>query len=314
VRRSTNMKTLGELTLLLVVLVSNASHVSATTITGLKDGDPKTATKAPYTVSLKPTPVEHLDGPTDDDLKRLKDREAARRGTGRWTFAKGDAAPGTFEILQYAAFIAGDLGGADFVVLYDDGVAAARTDYSWIQIARPEDWGRFDNKTSVDALFSNFPFYSNDTPITLPTALTPPAQSWVNPGAIFKDATNYPQQKIQNPAGGGKIKAGDLMFTDEPFCSLTCADKDGHAQDIFDLFLVEFAWNNKGGNNAGGTVTIRDGMRWGVEITCDDEGDDACNVPEPPRVGLMLFAIVALAVGVRRSTAEVGAPPGQSDT
>jgi len=288
--------------LLFGALVSDVSHVAAATITGIKDGNPTTATKAPYTVSLTPTPVEHLDGPTDDDLKLLRDREAARRGTGRWTFAKGDAASGTFDILQYAAFIQGDLGGADFVALYDDGVATPRTDYSWIQIGRPEDWGRFDNKTFVDALFPNFPFYSNDTPISLPTLLTPPPESWKNAGAIFKDTTNYPQQRIQNPAGGGKIKAGDLMFTDEAFCSLTCANKDGHAQIMFDLFLVEFVWNNKGSNNAGGSVTIRDGMRWGVEISCADEGDGECNVPEPPRVVLVLFAIVALA-GARRSTA-----------
>jgi hypothetical protein len=310
----------------LLLLLGSPAPSHAALITGITAGDPKVVTQGKYTVSLKPTPVEHLTGPTDADLALLNAREGRRpgrnkRNAGTWTFEKGQAAaPGTFEVLQYAAFIDGDVGGADFVVLYNDGLEAVRTKYNWVQIARPDDWGRFGSTTSVDATFNNYPFYGELTPPNLPGLLTPNAPGNPrNPGSIFKDAVNFPQQKLQNPAGGGKIKAGDLLFNDEPFCSLSCSHKDGHAEDIFDLFLAEFEWNNREANKAGGTVTLYDGIRWGVQITCDDDPDDGApggvecaSAPEPSTAALLIGGLVVLSfrrLCVRAAPSDRVTPP-----
>lgn len=255
-------------------IVALPSH--AFTITGLQNGGPGSTTKLSpdkkYTVSLTTLPVEHLDDPTEADLTLL------RQTFPKWTFTNGDNAPGSVNILQYDAFALNTLGGSNFTALYDDGEAKARTDYSWVQIGRPDDWGSKDSKVFVDNLFSNFPFYSNYTPISLPNLMTPTS---FYDDAIWLDSTNYPQQKIQNPTGGGKVLKGDLLFFDQPWCSYSCTDKDGKASLDLDLFLVSFTWNNMGGSEAGGTVTIHDGLRWGVKI-----------VPEP----LTIFAS-SLAVG-----------------
>src|SRR5262249_20131132 len=107
----------------------------------------------------------------------------------------------------------------------------------------------------------------------LPNLKTP--TSFFGP-SIWLDTTNYPQQKIQNPAGGGKIPAGDLIFQDEPFVTYNQVPKDGSSIN-FDLYLVTFTWNGQGGRDAGGTVTILDGMQWGVQINA---------VPEPSALAL----------------------------
>src|SRR5207245_1890827 len=103
----------------------------------------------------------------------------------------------------------------NFSVLYDDGIAAPRVDLSWVQIAHPHNWGTFDSTPFVDNKSSNFPFYDSYTPISLPTGLTP--TSFFGP-AIWLDSAHYPQQHIQNPAGGGKVPAGDVIFVDNPLC------------------------------------------------------------------------------------------------
>ena len=237
-----------------------AGQVHAASITGVTTGEgPATSPDKKFVVSLSPDRVKPQDGPTQDELTLLKSEYP------KWDFkTSSSAAPGTFNILEYTAFALNTLGGAEFSVLYDDGVDPARTDYDWIQIAHPHNWGSADSKDKVDATFSNFPFYANYTPIRLADLMTP--TSFFGP-SIWLDGKNYPQQKIQNPGGGGKVPKGDLLFEDEPFCSYTCTEKDGTASDVFDLFLVTFTWNGKGGDDAGGTVTLYDGIKWGVEIT-----------------------------------------------
>jgi len=73
-----------------------------------------------------------------------------------------------------------------------------------------------------------------------------------------------------------------LIFRDQPICPLSCSDKDGTAYAFFDLFLVNFTWNGKVGCAAGGSVSIMDGMRWGVEITkAPAKPSDPGKTPEP---------------------------------
>ena len=61
----------------------------------------------------------------------------------------------------------------------------------------------------------------------------------LNPGAIWNQGPpSYPQQHIQNPAGGGNVPGGDLLFYDEPKTALAAADIDGSAWASFALYLV----------------------------------------------------------------------------
>jgi hypothetical protein len=158
--------------------------------------------------------VTHLDTVAPADLQLLKMEYP------KWTFTTTAAGTGTFNVLQYDPFALTTLGGADFTVLYDDQVATARTDYDWVQIAHPQNWGSRDSKDFVDSRFSNFPFHSNYIPSSLPTLMTP--TSFFGPGIWLNKDGKHPQQKIQNPAGGGDVPAGDLLFVDEPFCSYSC--------------------------------------------------------------------------------------------
>src|SRR6185437_8368854 len=110
-----------------------------------------------------------------------------------WTFGAGPAGTGTFNILQYDAFALSTLGGADFSALYDDGLPAKRTDYDWVQIAYPTNWGSHDSKPFVDSTVFASPFYDAYTPSNLPTGKTP-GDSLPKSGAIWLDGKNYPQQ------------------------------------------------------------------------------------------------------------------------
>ena len=231
-------------------------------------------------VSVLPIPAKHLDSATVEELKLLGNTYK------NWTFNNAaQASTGTFNILQYDPFAGNTLGGAEFSVLYDDGIAQPRTDYDWIQIAYPHNWGQFDSKTNIDSTFNNFPFYSNYTPISLPTLMSP--SSFFGP-AIWLTSKDYPQQKIQNPAGGSKVPAGDLLFVDEPTCPYSALKPNDYCADDFHLYLATFTWNQKGGAAAGGTVTLYDGINWGVRM-------DAA-VPEPAALVLALVgALIAAA-------------------
>ena len=259
-----------------------AAQATATTLTGAVNGGVLQASadcpQGRCTSTLTVVPVAHLDDPTAAELTLL------RNTYGNWTFADSAAASGTFNILQYDAFATPSRGGADFSVLYDDGQAQPRTNYSWVQIAYPHNWGSKGSQDFIDSSFTNFPFYSNYTPISLPTLVTP--------GTFFGNAIwlsrDFPQSRIQNPAAAGRLPAGDLLFVDEPFCLWSCIPPGDFSSITFDLYLASFTWNNLDGANAGGTVDIHDGMRWGVRL----------DVPEPPT--LVLLIVVAAVVLLHR--------------
>jgi hypothetical protein len=283
---------LAKLSLVVSVLIGVGVLPSqAFTIKGLKDGGPnKTIELSPkkdYKVSLTTLPAKHLDDPTEDGFALL------RQTFPTWKFTNGDNAPGSVNVLQYDAFALKTLGGSNFSVLYDDGDEKSRTDYSWVQIGRPDDWGSTDSKIFVDNSFSNFPFYGNYTPIGLPNLMTPTS---FYDGAIWLDSANYPQQKIQNPTGGSKVPQGDLLFVDQPFCTYSCTDKDGKSSLDLDLFLVSFIWNGKGGNEAAGEVTMYDGLRYGVQI---ERVPAPPGVPAPPAL-LGLPVVFSYTRGIRR--------------
>jgi hypothetical protein len=254
-------------------------------IIGAKDGAaPVKDPDGNFTVSVTPRPVSYLSGPPQEDLQVLKDRNG-----DNWTFSTGKAPDGTFNILQYSPYAQTDEGGAEFSVLFDNKKGDKPTNYDWVQIARPHNWfgNPSEDKIHVDAMFSNFPFYSNYTPDEFPDLKTP-SPPFRDRSAIWNDEKNYPQQTIQNPAGGGKLPAGTLLMVDEPFrpgLPDFLKGKD-YAEDVFDLLLVNFTWNGKLGDEAGGTVTILDGMRWGVRIS---------PTPEPSS---FLIASLALAIGL----------------
>jgi hypothetical protein len=108
--------------------------------------------------------------------------------------------------------------------------------------------------------------------------------------AIWNDEKNYPQQKLQNPAGGGEIPAGNLLMVAEPYLTYNAIKRGDYAQDIFDLLLVTFTWNGKDGDQAGGTVTILDGMRWALKIA---------PVPEPSSILVAASSLMLIGAYLR---------------
>jgi hypothetical protein len=265
---------------ILAVLVLGGSLLAAqagssATLTGAVNGGTRVAISPDrqHRAWLTALPVQHLASPNDDEMAWL------RQAYGTWTFARGAAATGSFNILQYAAFATSARGGADFAVLYEDGVAAARTDYNWVQIGYPTRWGDKDSMPFIDSIFSNSPFYGDLSPIHLPTALTPTGPFF---GSSIWLSADYPQSHIQNPVAAGRLPAGDLILQDEPWCRWTCL-KGGESSSIsFNTYLVSFTWNGRGGREMGGDVVLHDGFHWGVAI------------PAPASLSLLAFGCLAL--------------------
>jgi hypothetical protein len=285
-----------------------ALSLPAATITGAKDGGPPVK-QDPYTVSLTPRPVEHISASnlySDGFYGDLNLLRGKYNDSTNWLFSSSfQDAPGTFDVLQYDPWIAQNYGGANFNVLYDDDDPTPHTNYDWIQIAHFHNWGSDGSGDKVDTPFSDSPFYGSFTPKRLPSLKTSDFPSGIGTGDIWLNQTDYPTQKIQNPTGGGKIPAGDLIFTDQPYCPLSCSDTDGTAYAYFDLFLVNFTWNGKVGSEEGGTVSIMDGMRWGVEITKDPtKPTDPGKIPEPS-TWVMITSGTILLLGRRRKAAIV---------
>lgn len=56
------------------------------------------------------------------------------------------------------------------------------------------------------------------------------------------------------------------MFIDEPFCPWSCIPAGDFSSIDFHLYLASFTWNKKNGRRAAGTVTIHDGLKWGVRL------------------------------------------------
>jgi hypothetical protein len=251
------------------VLIWSGTVLPGATITGHSQGGPPVE-DPPYTVSLTPPTVQHI-GTGDANLNGVFTAALGLLGTGYPAFpaVKAGAYPaGTFNILQYDPFILDNgIGGADFSVLYDDGVAAQRTDYDWIQIAHYHNWGTRGTGDSVDTQpGSGFPFYYQ--PSKLAQFKVSSFANAGQTGSIWEDPAKYPDSsKIQNPTAAGSLPAGDLLFVDQPTSRLTCADIDGRASAYFDLFLVTLTWNGQTGAQSAGTATVLDGLRWGVEIT-----------------------------------------------
>jgi PEP-CTERM motif len=268
------------------------SAVRSAAITGNDSGTNNPATHDPYIVSLDPAPVLHLNGITAAELLLLQ------HSFGNWTFAaSGQQAPGTFDVLQYEPFALATLGGADFSVLYSDGKNDKPTNLDWIQIAYAHNWGAAGNETTVDSLVGGSPFYSDYTPANLPNESTPvPGNPRYRGPDIWKNATDYPRQHIQNPAGGGKLPAGgNLLFVDEPKCPYSCVPNNDFSSLVLDLYLVSFTANATGG----GTIQIFDGLEWGVEITCKEAG--ACaSTPEPGTAADTLLGLGLVGIGIVR--------------
>jgi hypothetical protein len=285
-----------------------ALSLPAASITGAKVGGPPVK-QPPYTVSLTPGTVQHISA-SDlysngfyGDLNLLR---GEYNNSTEWLFSSaGTDAPGTFNILQYDPWIAQNYGGANFSVLYDDGDLTSHTNYNWIQIAHFHNWGSAGSGDKVDTPFSDSPFYGSYTPKRLPDLKTSDFPSGIGTGDIWLNKTDYPAQKIQSPAGGGKVPAGDLIFSDQPYCPLSCSDKDGTAYAYFDLFLATFTWNGKVGSREGGNVSIMDGMRWGVEITKEPATpSDPGKIPEPSTWLMIGTGTILLLLGRRRNASE----------
>lgn len=286
-------------TVLLACLISLVPVLTAraTLLIGDTEGTPDSALSPDkkFEVSLTTIPVSNLTGPTDAEQRLL-----TRNGYKNWNFRYGGPpGTGTFNVLQYGAFALNTLGGANFTVLYDDEVAAPRTNYNWVQFAYPTRWGRFDSRPNVDSSppnNKNSPFYDSLTTQNLPTATTGRISFYVNSGAIWRDTSNYPTQNIQNPAGGGKVPAGDLLLVDQPVCSYTCLMGGMPSMITFDTYLVTFAR---------GTVTFLDGFSWGVQIACAppqpglapcDHCQCGARIPEPPSILLFLSCLGLIAL------------------
>lgn len=271
--------------LLACILVSCTSSLQASTIIGQTTGTPPCIPGGLYTVCLTPPTVEHLSSSSNNvygDLSTLRNRY---NDSTEWQFAPGGPdSSGTFNVLQYSPFIADGEGGANFSVVYDDGVAAPADNYEWIQIAFFHNWGDVPDGTAVDTKRNFTPFYGDFTPWLLPKITTDDLTPFItDSGAIWQQGSpDYPATKFQDPVAQGKVPGGDLLFVDQPVCPLSCADKDGTAYVYFDLFLVNYTWNGQMGAKAGGQVDILDGLRWGVEISkAPATFDNPGNTPEP---------------------------------
>jgi PEP-CTERM motif len=275
-----------------VVLPSHAFTLSGN-INGGPGKTENTSSDGNYKVSLTTVPVTQIKNP--NDFKKYLDNNNLlnldpQGQFNKWKFKIGQEAKGDVNILQYDAFAAKTVGGANFTALYNDGDKTPRTDYNWIQIATTKNWGSFDSTTFIDnpSFLYNpnnpktspfpFPFYADYTPENLAKPdfkiskeIFDGFASEGNIGSIWLDDKNYPEQKIQNPAGGGKIPAGDLLFIDTPFCKYTCTNVNGQKDTSsidFELFLVSFDLTNNNDSTKGGTITIHDGLKWGVKIDC----------------------------------------------
>lgn len=284
----------------LLILAGNGAW--AATLSGQVNGiTPKK--HPPYTVSLDPNPVEHISSSFlrqfDSHGTLTKDFSLLRLPFQNWTFNLADDAPGDFHVVQYEAFALTTLGGADFVMTYNDGVAAERTDYDWLQIGHPHNWGSFGSQDFADSEFGNFPFYGNYTPDDLGTLNAP--SSYFGP-SVFLNVQNYPNRKIQNNPGGGLLPANDLLFVDEPYCSYTCVPDGDFSSIWFELYLVSFTWNGKLGADAGGTINIHDGVKWGVKITKEAGGGGGGGPEKLPEPGTFVaLGSGLLVIGHRRA-------------
>jgi hypothetical protein len=223
----------------------------------------------PYTVSLT-KPITALAAPTAPELTLMGTTFGAPKAN--WTFAAAPALPGSFDVLQYSNFALSTRGGANITVEYISGAEKA-PDLCWINIDTSSNWGKGRRANGVfsDSASPYYPFYGLITPENLPDLKTFPGR-YVGDGSIWDDDTDYPEQNLQNPEGGGKVPAGDLLFLDEPSVPYSYATLNKPASINFDTYLVSFTYNGMTGTNAGGTVTIYGGFSWGVQIT---------NTPEP---------------------------------
>lgn len=91
-----------------------------------------------HLVFLNPAPVVSISGPTGGERDLL-----TKIGYRNWRFQEGTApAGGSFNLLQYGAFALTTLGGANLSVLYNDGIAAPRTNYDWVPVWLPDQLGQ----------------------------------------------------------------------------------------------------------------------------------------------------------------------------
>src|ERR1051325_983386 len=111
------------------VTLSGLQPLGAGLITGAtRGGAPWTHGK--YAVALRPQPLIHID--TDDISSNFQftfDKILLSARYPDWIISAGTDASGAFDVLQYDPFTTATFGGADFSVLYDDGVATPRGDY-----------------------------------------------------------------------------------------------------------------------------------------------------------------------------------------
>ncbi len=102
-----------------ILLTFTTTPLSAATIAGDPKAGTGPVTNGAYKVSLIVRPLVHLDGPTNADLTPMRNQYK------NWTFNKGAASSGTFNILEYQNFALSETGGASLSVLYNDGIAEA---------------------------------------------------------------------------------------------------------------------------------------------------------------------------------------------
>lgn len=251
--------------LFLLAAIGLGSADAAQLTGNIAGGPPVLSPDGMYKVSLDPASV------TADGFPAPNELTLAQHGYSNFYNINATLmqAPGTFNVLQYQPFALNAGGGADLTVLYDDGVAAARTDYNWVQFAHTTNWGSAGTGASVDSLVAASPFYGPLSPNHLPDALTGNIKLKVASPAIWNDSAKYPSQHVQNPAGGPNNPAGDLFLVDEPYCTYSCV-KDATASSIkLDAFIVTFTaptFGKHGKVTQKGTVDIEDGFDYGVKI------------------------------------------------